>query len=135
MTQENAAMTALAAPKSPQQNRLEGFALTALFIGFPMYAGVALCLKLMGAHEIVGDRFGAAIFVAIASFVHALIGPWLGRKFPGVIRNGYDPVFFDPHLSFSDKIAQWRMKPMVSIELVSNLMLLSLLAVGVASVR
>ena len=128
-------MNALAAPKSPQQNRLEGFALTALFIGFPMYAVVALCLKLMGAPEIVGERWGAAIFVAIASLIHALFGPWLGRKFPRVIRNGYDPVFFDPHLSFSDKIAQWRMKPMVSIELVTNLLLLSLLAVGVASIR
>jgi hypothetical protein len=135
MTQENAAMTALTAPKSAHQNRLEGYALTALLIGFPLYAGVVLCLKLVGVHEIVGDRFGAAIFVVIASFVHALIGPWLGRKFPSVIRNGYDPVFFDPNLSFSDKIAQWRMKPKVSIELVTNLLLLSLLAVGVTSIR
>ena len=94
-----------------------------------------LYLKLMGDHAIVGDRRGAAFFAAIARLIHALVGPWLGQKFPRVIRYGTDPVFFDPHLSFSDKIAQWRMKPMVSIEIVSNLMLLSLLAVGVASIR
>jgi hypothetical protein len=127
-------MNAIAA-KSPGQNRLEGFALTALFMGFPIYAGAVLILKLIGAPEIVGDRWGAAIFVPLASLVHALIARWLGPKFPNIVKHGYEPVFFDPDLSFSEKIAQWRMKPTVSIELVSNLLLLSLLAVGVASIR
>ena len=51
------------------------------------------------------------------------------------IRHGYEPLFFDADLSFTDKIAQWRMKPTVSIELVSNMLMLALLAVGVASIR
>jgi hypothetical protein len=85
----------------------------------------------MGAPEIVGDRWGAAIFVALASLVHALLVPWLAPKFPKLIRHGYEPLFFDPNLSFAEKIAQWRMKPTVSIELVSNMLMLALLAVGV----
>ena len=100
-----------------------------------MFAGITLCLKLMGAPEIVGHRWGAAIFVAIASLVHALLVPWLAPKFPKLIRHGYEPLFFDAELSFTDKIAQWRMKPVVSIELVSNVMMLAVLAVGVASIR
>jgi len=128
-------MNTIAPAKSSQQNRLEGYALTAMFQGFPMFAGVALCLKLMGAPEIVGDRWGAAIFVTLASLIHALLVPWLAPKFQRVIRHGYEPLFFDPSLSFAEKIAQWRMKPAVSIELVSNMLMLAVLAVGVASVR
>jgi hypothetical protein len=106
-----------------------------MFQGLPMFAGIALYLKLMGAPEIVGARWGAAIFVALASLIHALLVPRLAPKFPKLIRHGYEPLFFDAGLSFTDKIAQWRMKPVVSIELVSNMLMLALLAVGVASVR
>jgi hypothetical protein len=133
--QDPAAMNTIAATKSPALNRLEGYALTALFMGFPIFAGVTLTMKLMGVPEIVGERWGAAIFVVLASLFHGLVGPWLGRKFPKVVKHGYEPVFFDANLSFAEKIAQWRMKPMVSIELVTNLLLLSLLAVGVTSIR
>jgi hypothetical protein len=131
----NAAINAIAASKSSAQNRLEGYALTAMFQGFPIFAGIALTLKLMGAPEIVGDRWGAVIFVAIACFIHALLAPWLAPKFPKLIRHGYEPLFVDTSLSFAEKIAQWRMKPKVSIELVSNMLMLALLAVGVASIR
>ena len=49
----DAAMNAIAAPKSSAQNRLEGFVLTALFQGFPTFAAAALLLKL-ARHEIAG---------------------------------------------------------------------------------
>ena len=49
-------MNALAAPKSPQLNRLEGVALTSIFQGFPTYASAVLMLKLMGAHEVVVSK-------------------------------------------------------------------------------
>jgi hypothetical protein len=135
LIQENAAMNALAAPKSSQQNRLEGFALTALFQGFPTYASAVLVLKLMGAHEIVGERFGAAIFVVLATIFHGMFTPWLAQAFPKFFANAYAPCFFDETLSFSEKIAQWRTQPMVSVQLVASLLLLSMLAVGVASIR
>jgi hypothetical protein len=130
-----AAMNAITAAKSPSQNRLEGFALTALFMGLPTYASAVLIIKIMGAHEIVGERWGAAIFVVLASLLHALAGPWLGRKFPKFVRHGYEPLFYDEHLSFSEKIAQWRVQPMASLQLVTTLIMMSVLAVGVASVR
>ncbi len=128
-------MNALAAAKTPQVNRLEGFALTAIFQGFPTYATAALVLKLMGAHEIVGERWGAAIFVVLAAIFHGMFAPWLASKFPKLSANAYAPCFFDETLSFAEKIAQWRTQPVVSVQLMASLLLLSLLAVGVASIR
>ena len=127
-------MDAITTPKSPQTNRLEGFVLTALFQGFPTFAAAALMLKLVGSHEIVGQRYGAAIFVVLAALFYALLTPWLARKFPNRFRHGYEPLFFDASLPFIEKIARWRTQPVTSLQLVTNVMLLSILAVGVASV-
>jgi hypothetical protein len=44
-------------------------------------------------------------------------------------------VFFDASLSFSEKIAQWRAQPKASSQLLATVIMLSLLAVAVASVR
>ena len=127
-------MNAVTVQKSHSQNRLEGFALTTLFQGFPTFAAAALMLKLVGSHEIVGQRYGAAIFVVLAALFFALLTPWLGRKFPNRFKHGYEPLFFDASLPFIEKIARWRTQPVTSLQLVTNVMLLSLLAVGVASV-
>lgn len=127
-------MNTITESKSPALNRFEGFVLTALFQGFPTFAGAALMLKLVGSHEIVGTRYGAAIFVVLAALLFAVLTPWLGRKFPNRFKHGYEPLFFDASLSFGEKIARWRTQPVTSLQLVTNVMLLSLLAVGVASV-
>ena len=125
-------MDAITTPKSPQTNRLEGFVLTALFQGFPTFAAAALMLKLVGSHEIVGH--GAVIFVVLAALFYALLTPWLARTLPKRFVPGYEPLFFDASLPFIEKIARWRTQPVTSLQLVTNVMLLSLLAVGVASV-
>ena len=127
-------MDAITSPKTPRANRLEGFVLTALFQGFPTFAAAALMLKLVGSHEIVGQRYGAAIFVVLAALFYALLTPWLARKFPKRFGYGFEPLFFDASLSFIEKIARWRTQPVTSLQLVTNVMLLSLLAVGIASV-
>ncbi|MCC8983240.1 hypothetical protein [Bradyrhizobium acaciae] len=127
-------MNAIAAPKSPAQNRLEGFALTAILQGLPTFAAAVLVLKLVGAPEIVGERYGAAIFVVLASLVYAAIMPQLAAKFPRRFGNAYAPMFFDARLSVSQKITQWRTQPNVSLQLVTTMIMMSLLAVAVVSV-
>jgi hypothetical protein len=129
-----AVMNAVSELKSPSQNRLEGFALTAVFQGLPTYAGAVLLLKVAGAHEIVGDRGGAAIFVVLASMLHALLMPLLWRKFPNRFRYSHERLFYDARLPFSEKIAQWRVQPMVSLQLVAWMIMMSVLAVGAASI-
>ncbi|MHC2433117.1 hypothetical protein [Bradyrhizobium sp. USDA 4451] len=128
-------MNAITAPKSPAQNRLEGFALAAILQGLPTFAAAVLVLKISGAREIVGERYGAAIFVVLASLVYAAIMPQLAAKFPRRFGNAYAPMFFDAGLSFSEKIVQWRAQPSVSLQLVTTMVMLSLLAVAVVSVR
>jgi hypothetical protein len=128
-------MNAVTAPKSDRMNRFEGFALIAMLQAFPIFASTVLLLKLLGSHQIVSERYGAAIFVAMATPVYAWLTPVLVRKFPKLFRNSHEPAFFDAGLSFSGKIAQWRAQPKTSSQLLATVIMLSLLAVAVASVR
>ena len=125
-------MNAITAPKSSAQNRLEGFALTAAFQGLPIFADAVLMLKLIGAHAIVGERGGAAVFVVLAALFYAALTPWLAARFQN-FRSAYEPLFFDAGLSVSAKIAQWRTQPQVSLQLLTTTMILSVLAVAVVS--
>src|SRR5436190_7403074 len=124
-------MNAIAAPKSHRINQLEGITLTGIFQAFPTFAATVLLLKLAGSREIVGDPGGAAIFVALA----ALVVPHLGPKFPRFFKNSYEPLFFDATLSWREKLAQWRTRPTTSLQLVTTVIMLSVLAVVVVSVR
>ena len=127
-------MNAIAAPKSRRLNLLEGMALTALFQAIPTFGAAVLLLRLVGS-QIVGQTGGAAIFVATATLIYALATPYLGPKFPRVFKGGYEPLFFDATPSFTEKLSRWRTQPATSLQLVTNVTLLSLLAVGVASWR
>jgi len=128
-------MNAVAAPKSSAQNRLEGFALIAVLQGLPTFAAAVLVLKVMGAPEIVGERYGAAIYVVLASLVYAALTPLLAAKFPKRFVHVHAPVFFDASLSFAEKVAQWRSQPMVSLQLMTTTIMMSLLAIAVVSLR
>lgn len=123
-------MTTLAAPNVASRNRLECFALYVLLQGVPFYSGVALTMKLINASEFVGEPF-----IAMASTLHALVTPWLGPKFPHFFRHSFQPPFADPALSFSEKVSRWLAHPNTPLKLLSNLLLLSALAVGVAGLQ
>jgi hypothetical protein len=127
----DAAMNAIAAPKSSAQNRLEGFALTAILQGLPSFAAAALILKL-ARHDIAG---GVVLFVVLTSVLHGLFTPWLAPKFPKFFRHGYEPLFFNAGLSFAEKIAKWRERPTTSVQLVTSELMLALLAVAVVSMK
>ena len=124
-------MNAIAALKSSAQNRLEGFALTAILQGFPSFAAAALLLKL-ARHDIAG---GVVLFVVLTSALHGLFAPWLAPKFPKFFRHGYEPLFFNAGLSFAEKIAKWRERPTTSVQLVTSELMLALLAVAVVSMK
>src|SRR5260370_28938909 len=127
-------MNATVVPKSRALNLFEGMTLSAIFQALPTFAGAVLLLKLAGAQEIVGARYGAGIFVVLASLVYALTVPFLEPRFPKFFKNSYEPKFFDASLSFSEKLSQWRAQPKTSLQLVTTVVMLSLLAVGVVSV-
>ena len=75
------------------------------------------------------------MFVALTSVLHGLFSPWLAPKFPKLFKHGYEPLFFNAGLSFVEKIEKWRARTTTSLQLVTNVLLLSLLAVGVMSMK
>lgn len=121
------------ARKSRLHNALEGLALTATLQSFPTFAVAAFLLKLCGERDLSGDP-GVAIFVAVASLVHAMLAVTFGPSFPHLFRTVYDPKFFEAHLSLSDKITAWRTQPVASLQLVTIVLMLSVMAVVAASV-
>ena len=126
-------MAAIAASrKSRLHNALEGFALTTVLQSFPTFAAAALLLKLAGSKDLVGDP-GVAIFVVSISLFHALLAVMLGSKFPAVFKTVYEPKFFDVRLSLSGKITEWRTQPAASLQLLTIVLLLSVMAVVSAS--
>ncbi len=124
---------AAAARKSRPRNALEGFALTVILQSFPTFAAAALLLKLCANHDLVGDP-GVAIFVVVASLIHATIAVTIGSSFAVFAKILYEPSFFDGTLSLSDKITEWRTHPVASLQLVAIVLLLSVMAVVSASV-
>jgi hypothetical protein len=119
--------------KSRLHNALEGLALTTILQSFPTFALAAFLLKLCGDHDLAGDP-GVAIFVAIASLAHALLAVTFGPSLPHLFKTVYEPKFFEAHLSLSDKIIAWRTQPVASLQLVTIVLLLSVMAVVTASV-
>ena len=122
-----------AARKSRLHNALEGLALTAILQSFPTFAAAAFLLKLCGNHDLSGDP-GVAIFVAFVSIAHALLAVTLGPSFPAFFKTVYEPKFFEAHLSLTEKVTAWRTQPVASLQLVTIVLLLSVMAVVTASV-
>jgi hypothetical protein len=75
------------------------------------------------------------LFVVLTSVLHGLFTPWLAPKFPRFFRHGYEPLFFNASLSFSEKIAKWRERPTTSVQLVTTVLMLALLGVAVVSMK
>ncbi len=127
-------MTASAVAKSRSQNLLEGMTLTAVLQALPGYAGAVLLLRLLGGQAIVNHPGAAALFVMLACLCFALIVRYFGPKFPKLFKYSYEPLFFDPTLSFTEKLSDWRASPATSHRLVRVVLTLSVLAVAVVSV-
>jgi hypothetical protein len=122
----------VAARRSRPANALQGLVLTATLQSFPTFATAAAALRIFGNHDLVGDP-GVALFVIVASFLHALLSAMLGPGLPSAFRFVYEPAFFDPRLSLSAKVAVWRGEPAASVQLVTIVLLLSVMAVATAS--
>jgi len=127
-------MNPAAVPKSHRTNMFEGIALIAIFQGFPIFSGVALLHKLFGS-DMVNPRGSTAIFVVMSSLCFAAAIGYFAPKFPEFFKSIYQPLFFDATLSFNEKAARWRQQPLTSQQLLTMVMMLSVLAVAVVSVR
>lgn len=128
-------MNAVTTPKPSALNLIEGMTLTAVFQAFPTFTAAALLVKLAGSPERASPPGGVALFIGLAMLFHTLVVTFLGPLFPRFFKNAYEPLFHDATLSFGEKIARWRVQPVASLQLLTTVMMLSLLAVAVVSVR
>ncbi len=116
-------MPFITASKPAPLNWLEGFALTTILQGFPIFAAASLMVKLLG-----DDHGGSHVLtIAMASVFYSIFVITVGSTFP-TAKSGYEAEFFDAGLSFSEKIAHWRARPATSLQLMASVLLLSLLA-------
>ncbi|PDT92130.1 hypothetical protein CO669_02355 [Bradyrhizobium sp. Y36] len=116
-------MPFITARKPAPFNWLEGFVLTTVLQGFPIFAAASLMVKLLGASH--GGSH--VVTITLASIFYSVFVIAAASAFPKV-RSGYEAGFFDAGLSFSEKIAYWRAKPATSMQLMASVLLLSLLA-------
>ena len=114
-------------------NRLEGIALSAVLQGLPTFAGAALLLKLVGSQAIGNFSGGAAVFVVSTSILYGLGVAFLAPRWPRLFQASHEPVFFDASLSIKDRVAAWLAQPKTSLQLLTNVILISLLATVLAS--
>jgi hypothetical protein len=128
-------MNAVTVQKSHRSSQFEGIMLTAIVQGLPTFSSAVLLMKIFGDHQGLADKgAGTAIFVLLAAFAHAIFTAWLGPKFPRFFKRGYEPLFFDASLSFQEKLARWRAQPAASLQLMTAVIMMSLLAVVAVSV-
>ena len=122
-------MPFITASKSGPLNWLEGFALTTILQGFPIFAAASLMVKLLGDYR----GSSPVLTIALASVFYSIFVVSVGSAFPRA-KSGYGAQFFDCHLSLADKITEWRTHPVASLQLVTIVQLLSVMAVVTASV-
>jgi hypothetical protein len=128
------AMNAVVNPKPRVLSQLEGMTLTAIFLAFPIFTTAVLLVKLSGASELTSRPGGVTLFITLAVSFHTFSVTWLGPCFPRFFKNAYEPLFYDATLSFSEKIARWRVQPAASLQLLTTMMMFSVLALAVVSV-
>ena len=124
-------MPAIAASKSRSLNTVEGIALIAIFQAVPNFVAAVLLLRLAGIGDITSDGGATAIFVALAALFYAFAIPFLASLTPNLAAGSYEPLYFDPRLSFAEKLLCWRTSPNASLRLLITAIVLSLLAVAV----
>ena len=128
-------MNAIEVPNTRSAGRLQGIALTAIFIDVPTFTGAVLLLKLFGSQSIVGDTGGAAFFVFTTSLLAGIAASYLGPKYTRFFAASYEPLFFEVSLTVKEKLLRWQAQPKTTLQLVTQVMMLSVLAVAVVSFR
>ena len=122
-------MNVATATKSGPTNWLEGLMLTTVFSALPTFTAVMLLLGLFGRGMPVDNP---ASFVVLTALGYAVIVAAFGAKHK-LFRNSYEPLFFDSSLSVRDKLRYWLEKPRTARQVVTNMLMLSVLAIAFVS--
>lgn len=127
-------MNAVSPRKSRALSQLEGMALTAVFHAFPTFTAAALLVKLSGLSSMTSHAESVVTFIVLAVLFQTITVTSLGSRFPRFFKQAYEPLFYDTTLSLSEKIARWRVQPIASRQLLTTMMMLSVLGAAVMCV-
>ena len=106
-------------------------ALTAVFQAFPTFTAAALLVKLSGASSMTSHAESVVTFILLAVLFQSITVTSLGSRFPRFFKHAYEPLFYDATLSLGEKIARWRVQPVASRQLLTTVMMLSVLGAAV----
>lgn len=127
-------MNAVSPRKSRALSQFEGMALTAVFQAFPTFTAAALLVKLSGLSSMTSHAESVVTFIVLAVLFQSITVTTIGPRFPRFFKQAYEPLFYDPTLSLSEKIARWRVQPVASRQLLTTMMMLSVLGAAVMCV-
>jgi len=109
-------------------------ALTAVFQAFPTFTAAALLVKLSGLSDMTSHAESVVTFIVLAVLFQSIAVTSLGSRFPRFFKQAYEPLFYDATLSLGEKIARWRVQPVASRQLLTTVMMLSVLGAAVMCV-
>jgi hypothetical protein len=120
------------APRKPRAlSQFEGMVLSAVFQAFPTFTAAALLVKLSGASSMTSHAESVLTFIILAVLFQSIAVTCLGARFPRFFKQAYEPLFYDATLSLGEKLARWRVQPMASRQLLTTMMMLSVLGAAV----
>ena len=120
------------APRKPRAlSQFEGMVLSAVFQAFPTFTAAALLVKLSGASSMTSHAESVLTFIILAVLFQSIAVTCLGPRFPRFFMQAYEHLFYDATLSLGEKLARWRVQPMASRQLLTTMMMLSVLGAAV----
>jgi hypothetical protein len=115
-------------------SQFEGMVLSAVFQAFPTFTAAALLVKLSGVSSMTSHAESVVTFIILAVLFQSIAVTCLGPHFPRFFKQAYEPLFYDTTLSLGEKIARWRVQPVTSRQLLTTMMMLSVLGAAVMCV-
>lgn len=119
----------------PFMHRIAGGALHALVSGLPMGVSIVLLTRLLGWGSFSDGPAGPILFTLLFVILSAAFEAYAGQRWPRLYPVGLGRICFDSALSPSQRVECLRLDPMVFRHILTQLAMVSLLALAVLTVR
>jgi hypothetical protein len=119
----------------PFTHRLAGPALHALVSGLPMAVSIVLLTRLLGWGSYSDGPVGPIVFTLLFVIFSAAFEAYAGWRWPRLYPAGLGRICFDPALSPSQKFSRLHGDVMAFRHILTQLAMVSLLALAVLTVR
>ncbi|RAI45437.1 hypothetical protein [Rhodoplanes roseus] len=119
----------------PFTDRLAGLALHALVSGLPMAVSIVLLTRLAGSGSYSDGPVGPIVFTLLFVILSAGFEAWAGSRWRWLYPVGVGRICFDRALSPSERFERLHLDPTIFRHTLTQLAMVSLLALAVLTVR